>query len=166
MGLDWREQTGDEGPDARAQTIVTGPGLSATPLIMPSGLTRRRTAELQAADLTPLGNGETRDISLGWNGAAVSPWPVVGYKYFTYAVITEKPAVLTIAVALAAAGPWTIFLSHADAGGGTLLTPYTLSTPYNRNGFLLITRPWLLIQLTDIAGAAHTYTRLFFRVWS
>ncbi len=166
MGWDWREQTGDEGPDARAQTAAAAAGISGTPLIIPSGLTRRHRDQLQAADLTPLGNTETRDICIGWNSGSTIAWPVVGFKYMTYSVISEKPVMLTMAVALDAAGPWAGYFTQTDAIGGTLLTPYTLPAPYNRNGFLVIVRPYLSIQLTDMAGAAHTYTRLYVKVWN
>jgi hypothetical protein len=168
MDPDWRAQTGEEGPDARAQVIDggAGGGIAGIPLLIPPGLLRRRQAQLLASDLTPLGNTEARDIALGWNGGAVTAWPVMNYKYWYYLAITEKPAHLVVSVALAPAGPWAVLFSHTDAIGGTLLTPYTLPTPYNRNGFLVIGRPYLSIQIADTAGAAHTYTRLFVRVWN
>lgn len=163
MGGDWRGQAGqDQPPDVRAQARAGVAAGASIPLIVPD-LRQRRRNVLSAIDVVALGNGEARYIALG-NSSAITVWNVRQSPFLTYGIITQKTAMLIIETAFSASGPWSGWLNY-NLAAGVFETPYTLPSPYNRNGFLLLQHPFLRIEILDTASAAHTYTRLAVTAW-
>lgn len=160
---DWRGQAGqDQPPDVRAQARAAVAAGASIPLVVPS-LHHRRRNVLSGVDSVALGNGEARYIAQG-NRSTVTLWDVRHSPFFTYGIITQKTAMIIIETAFSTSGPWSGWLNY-NLAAGVFETPYTLPSPYNQNGFLLLNHPFLRIEILDTAGAAHTYTRLAVTAW-
>ncbi|MHC4645173.1 MAG: hypothetical protein ACYTBJ_06710 [Planctomycetota bacterium] len=164
MQPDWRVQEGEEGPDPRAQAAAAAPA-AATPLAIPPGATMPVNFGPAWSDGNPLTSGESRYVNCGLPGSGQTIIDMTGIKYITWQMISEFNYRLTIQGSndLAFGSPDVIILDLGTAGN--IITPYSLSAPLNRTGYIILTRPFIRILIEDRATANHTYTRIFAKSW-
>ncbi len=113
----------------------------------------------------PLTNAETRHVEVAQPGHTHVTVDVTGRNFLTWGIITELAATLNVLGSLAIGFPVTDTLYSQALVGATYTTPYLLGAPMSNSGCVMITRPFIRIQLVDLALANHAYTRVYVKAW-
>lgn len=118
-------------------------------------------------DVHPLTNGETRTVHLGWSPSNVRTAYTDGLNFLTWGIITELDAQLNVLGDLydSFLGPTMDVLYSQVLVGGTYTTPYLLGAPMSNSGYVVLTKPFIRIQLVDLAAVDHAYLRLYVKAW-
>jgi hypothetical protein len=166
MEPDWRSQTGEEGPDARAQTAGAGvaPPATATSILIPFGIAEGPKHHCWYVSEAPLTAAETRVLTQGV-GSPLTVADCTDIRFFTWSIRTSHACTLQIKGSIDYALTTPYGLITQTVAAGVLATPYDLASPYNRNGYLIIGGPFLSIQVIDTSGLDHTYGRMYFHLW-
>ena len=119
--------------------------------------------------LTPLLNGATLTVELGMEASGETLLNTQEVRRLSFGLISELACTLNILGSMdcPVAGPPALedTLVSLPVLAATYTTPYDLPGPLNQTGYLVITRPFLRIQIVETALANHAYTRFWAIAW-
>jgi len=119
--------------------------------------------------LTPLVNAATLTVELGMEGSGDTLLDTQEIRRLTFGIISELACTLNILGAMycPVVGPpaFEETLVSLPVLAATYTTPYDLAAPMNETGCVMITRPFLRIQIVETALANHAYTRFWALAW-
>jgi len=123
----------------------------------------QKTTEWQTG--VPLTNAETRQIEICTPGTGYTILRADDQKFLTWGIMTQLNATLNVyGDILPTVAPGDVIYTQLLLGG-TFMTPYLLGAPMSNSGYVVITRPFIRIELIDLGLADHTYTRLYVKAW-
>jgi hypothetical protein len=159
--------------DSRIRGLGTAaaPAATGVPIVLPYGVLETVEEHLLLLSDRPLTALETRYLTQ----CQLVPGPPYSLfmtvadctrtPYVTWSVMTSRNARIDIVGALDFFWTDPSVLFTQNVTGGTLATPYDLASPYNQSGFVVITQPFIQIQITDTSGLGHAASRFYFHFW-
>jgi len=115
--------------------------------------------------LSPLLNGATLTVELGMENSGYSNFNAQDMRRLSFGLITELTCTLNIQGSMYGNFAAVDTLASLPVLAATYTTPYDLPAPMNATGYLMITRPFLRIQIVETALANHAYTRFWAIAW-
>jgi len=115
--------------------------------------------------LSGLLNGATLTVELGMENSGVTTLNTQDVRRLSFGLITELACTLNIQGSMFANFAAVDTLVTVPVLAATYTTNYDLPAPLNQTGSLLITRPFLRIQLVETSLANHAYTRFWAIAW-
>ncbi len=145
-------------------TVAAPPATAIVPIVLPYGVLENITTHILLLSDTPLTALETRTLSQG-AGSVLTFVDCSSVRYLTWSALTSRAARIDINGALdySMTDPSVLFTQNLSAG--VLATPYDLASPYNQSGFVVITKPFIQIQVIDTSGLGHAASRFYFHFW-
>jgi len=114
---------------------------------------------------TPLTALQVVNVPLGMSTSGVTVARCANCLYLTYGVISENLCTVEVLGSESAAFMAHDVLRIHAIPVATYCTPYELGGNYGLTGYLVLTRPFVRVRLTEVANVVHDYTRLFVKAW-
>jgi len=116
-------------------------------------------------DDVPLAAFESRIIEIGFAGSGRTVAHVTSHCFLTWGIISERIVQWNVHGdgQVAFTTPDLMFVQVIAAT--VYSTPYNLGAPYNKWGFVVLTRPFIRLRIDDTAYNNHAYTRIYAKVW-
>jgi len=115
--------------------------------------------------LSPLLNGATLSVNLGMENTGDVDFNTQDVRRLSFGLITELTCTLNVQGSMDGLFVVADNLVSLPVLAATYTTPYDLPAPMNATGYLMITRPFLRIQIVETALADHAYTRFWAIAW-
>jgi|GEM_PF-5750646 len=115
--------------------------------------------------LSVLLSGATLTVELGMENSGATILNTQDVRRLSFGLITELVCTLNIQGSMYANFAAVDTLVTVPILAATYTTPYDLPGPLNQTGYLMITRPFLRIQIVETALANHAYTRFWAIAW-